>query len=119
MVAVDKRDRETLLHIIEKHILPGSIIISDFWKPYDILSERDFTHLKVNHSIEYVNSDGDHTNKIEGHWRQAKSKLPCFGVRKHHFDTHLGEFMWRYSNKGNDLFNNFIYQITQIYAFDD
>ena len=78
----------------------------------------DFIHLKVNHSIEYVNSDGDHTNKIEGHWRQAKSKLPSFGVRKNeknHFNSHLGEFLWRYVNKGKDMFAAFVKEITEIY----
>ena len=115
MVAVERRDRDTLLPIIEKYILPGTIIISDYWKPYDILSEMDFIHLKVNHSIEYVNSDRDHTNKIEGHWRQAKSKFPSFGVRKNHFNSHLEEFMWRYVNKGKDMFAAFVKEITEIY----
>jgi len=67
LVAVEKRDRETLIPIIQRWIKPGSIIISDFWKPYDVLNELGYTHCKVNHSVEYVNEDGDHTNKIEGH----------------------------------------------------
>lgn len=115
MIAVDKRDRNTLLPIIEQYILPGSIIISDCWKAYDILGEKDYLHFKVNHSIEFVNSEGDHTNKIEGHWRQAKSKMPSFGVTKAHFKSHLGEFMWRYMNKDKDLFTDFVQCITKIY----
>ena len=50
------------------YLLPGTTIISDYWKPYD------------NHSIEFVIINGDHTNKIEGHWRKAKKHLPPFGV---------------------------------------
>lgn len=115
MVAVDKRDRETLLPIIERYILPGTTIISDYWKAYDILNEMDFTHFKVNNSIEFVNSDGENTNKIEGHWRQAKSKMPSFGVQKHLFKSHLREFMWRYANKNEDLFVKFVKCITHIY----
>ena len=42
-------------------------------------------HRTVNHSIEFVKDSGDSTNKIEGHWRHAKVKMPPFGVRKHHF----------------------------------
>ena len=115
MVAVEKRDRDTLIPIICKYILPGTTIISDYWKPYDILSEMDFVHLKVNHSIEFVNVNGDHTNKIEGHWRQAKKHLPPFGVRKALFSSHLAEFMWRYSNNGKDLFKCIISDIATVY----
>lgn len=115
MVPVEKRNRETLIPIIQKFILPGTIIISDYWKAYDILDEIDYVHLKVNHSIEFVNIEGDNTNKIEGHWRQAKSNLPKFGIRKHLFGSHLGEFMWRYANKEKDLFQQIIKDINKIY----
>ena len=53
-----------------------------------------------------MNADGDHTNKIEGHWRQAK--MPNFGVRKSMFSSHLAEFLWRYEHKGKDLFETFL-----------
>ena len=48
-----------------------------------------------------------HTNKIEGHWRQAKAKMPSCGVRKYMFSSHLAEFLWRYEQKGKDLFETF------------
>lgn len=115
MVAVEKRDRQTLLPIIEQYISPGSIIISDCWKAYDVLSELDYQHLKVNHSIQFVNSEGDNTNKIEGHWRQAKAQLPSFGTNKRLFDSHLGEFMWRYANKDSDRFLEFLKLVSTIY----
>ena len=71
--------------------------------------------IRVNHSIEFVNSDGDHTNKIEGHWRVAKAQMPSFGVRKIYFSSHLAEFMWRYSNRDEDLFSCFIRDASNIY----
>ena len=67
MIPVEKHDRDTSLPIIKEFIAPGTTIISDCWKAYDTLNQHDFEHLIVNHSIEVVNSDGDHTNKIEGH----------------------------------------------------
>lgn len=119
LVAVEKRDRETLIPIIKNWILPGTTIVSDFWKPYDILSELDFEHLKVNHSVEFVNCNGDHTNKIEGHWRQVKSTLPSFGVKKSHFSSYMAEFMWRYANKDQDLFSKFICDLSSVYLSDE
>ena len=99
-------------------ILPGTTIISDCWKAYDTLSREDYIHLKVNHSLEFVNSDGDHTNKIEGHWRVAKAGLPKFGRRKYHMSSYLAEFMWRYEHKGDDLFTAMLEAMSTL-DFDD
>ena len=96
MAAVEKRDEATLLPLIQKHIAPGTTIISGCWKAYRNLEK----HRLVNYSKEFVSDEGFHTNKIEGHWRQAKSKLSSFGVRKSMFSSHLAEFLWRYENKG-------------------
>ena len=80
MAALDKRDEATLLPLIQKHIAPGTTIISDCWKAYCNLEKHGYEHHLVNHSKEFVSDEGFHTNKIEGHWRQAKSKLANFGV---------------------------------------
>ena len=116
MVAVDKRDEATLLPLIERWIEPGTVIISDCWKAYCNLEKHGYTHRTVNHSKEFVNEQGDSTNKIEGHWRQAKVKLPPFGVRKHHFSSYLAEFMWRYKNREDDLFEIFLRDVKKLYS---
>lgn len=115
LVAVEKRDEATLLPIIQKWIEPGTIIISDCWKAYCNLEKYGYTHRTVNHSKEFVNENGDSTNKMEGHWRQAKCKLPSFGVRKHHFSSYLAEFMWRYMNRDQDLFEIFLQDVKKLY----
>ena len=115
LVAVEKRDEATLLPIIQKWIAPGTIIVSDCWKAYCNLEKHGYEHRTVNHSVEFVNDDGDHTNKIEGHWRQAKCKLPKFGVRKHLFSTYLAEFIWRYLHRGEDLFAVFLSDVKKVY----
>ena len=45
-----------------------------------------------------MNENGEHTNKIEGHWRHAKLLMPSFGARKNLFasildqmDTEIGK----------------------------
>ena len=93
---MEKRDEATLLSIIEKWIEPGTVIIPDCWKVYCNLAKYGHRHFTVNHSQEFVNAAGQSTNKMEGHWRQAKIKLPLFGVRKHQFSSYLAEFKWRY-----------------------
>lgn len=43
----------TLLPLIKEWILPETTIMSDCWKPYDILGEEGYHHLRVNHSITF------------------------------------------------------------------
>ena len=64
MAAVDKRDEATLLPLIQKHIAPGTTIISDCWKAYCNLEKHGYEHRLVNHSKEFVSDEGFHTNKI-------------------------------------------------------
>ena len=116
LIPVDKRDEQTLLPIIQKWIKPGTTIISDCWKAYTNLEKYGYTHKTLNHSEEFVNKDGDSTNKIEGHWRHPKVKILLLCVRKHHFSPYLSEFMWRYRSRDNDLFEMFIGDVKKIYA---
>ena len=66
LTTVPSRDKNTLLPILKHKIKPGTTIISDCWKSYDCLSEEDFEHLTVNHSVNFVDSQtGCHTQNIE------------------------------------------------------
>ena len=84
------------------------------------LTVKNQAHIKVsnkeslNHSVTFVNSDGHHTSKIEGHWRHAKAVLPSFGRRKYHVASYLAEFMWRYEHKGDDCFHEIMCAIGSI-----
>ena len=55
LVAVEKRDEQTLLPIIKEWIEPGTIIVSDCWKAYSKLETHGYEHRTVNHSREFVN----------------------------------------------------------------
>ena len=84
--------------------------MSDCWKAYNILSQN-YIHLKVNHSMEFVHENGDHTNKIEGHWRHAKLVLPSFGARKNLFASYVDKFTWGYEHKEDGLFETIMKNI--------
>ena len=73
-----KRDRETLLPIIEEHTLPGTIIHSDCWAAYRRVAELATVaqHGTVNHSRHFVDPQTEvHTQAIESYWARAKAKL--------------------------------------------
>ena len=65
LVAEHDRSQETLLSVIKEWIKPGTSVYSDCWKSYDCLTDEGFEHLKVNHSLTFVDPDsGCLTNTI-------------------------------------------------------
>jgi len=75
LVFVPSRSRETLLSIISKRILPGTLIINDKWKAHDTISEGGkYLHQSVNHSLFLVSPDDPkvHTQNIKNCWLHAK-----------------------------------------------
>lgn len=112
---VEDRTEKTLLTLIQEWIKPGTTIVSDCWKGYINLEKHGFLHKTVNHSVEFVNDEGYHTNKIEGHWRQMKVSLPTHGRKKEHYSSYLAEFIWRYVNRGEDLFKTFLKDVVSVH----
>jgi transposase-like protein len=83
MLPVEKRNAETLISIILKHVAPGTTIISDCWKAYSSLGSLGFQHLTVNHSINFKDPiTKAHTNTIESLWQAVKRSLPQSSRRK-------------------------------------
>ncbi|KAK4476182.1 hypothetical protein MN116_001396 [Schistosoma mekongi] len=77
------RDRSatTLLALVEKYILPGTIIYSDNFKAYELLSNMGYVHKVVMHRKRFVDpSTGVHTNNIESMWSRVRYHLrPHYG----------------------------------------
>ena len=53
----------TLMPIIERKVVPDSIVCSDGWKGYNVLDVSDFHHFRINHS-ELFADDQTHINGI-------------------------------------------------------
>ncbi|KFD53562.1 hypothetical protein M514_05478 [Trichuris suis] len=72
--------------------------MSDCWRGYHRLSREDYTHLRVNHSINFLHPDDTEvdTQSVESLWAQVKrpNKVRC-GTRRSELDSYLCEFMWR------------------------
>lgn len=95
---VDKRDADTLIPIIERCILPGTLIHSDCWGAYQTLSQRGFRHETVNHSEHFTDPDtGACTNGIEGVWGLIKGwmRRKAFRRCRTTFEDHLREWGFR------------------------
>ena len=88
----------TLIPIIEKKVIPDSIVYSDCWKGYNVLDVSDFKHYRINHSKLFANRQ-NHINGIENFWNQAKRHMRKFnGVPRENFGLFLKECEWRFNN---------------------
>ena len=113
MVVVEDRSAETLLPIIQQHVLPGTRIITDGWRAYNRLPNHDV----VNHTLHFVDPHDPtlHTNTVEGNWGNCKAKFRAkHGTSDALFTSHLQEYMWR-RNFGDNAFGNVLYWIRHYY----
>ena len=121
VVPVDKRDSTTLIPIILARIKQGTTIISDCWKSYNILSQLDYEHLTVNHSINFVDPETyAHTQNVENLWWQIKRQLPDTYTRHDQLYLHLSEYMWRKSKcPESDIFLEFLEDAAKYVRFSE
>ena len=68
ILTVEYHSETTVLPIIKEWVALGNLIISNCWKSYVNVEKHGYTHETINHSNEFVNKNGKHTNKIEGQW---------------------------------------------------
>ena len=109
LVCVERRDAETLLPIIREKIAPGTTIVSDLWAAYNTIGMNGYTHLTVNHSINFVDPvTFANTQRVENMWMRAKrrNKREC-GTKSELLHSYLIEFMWR-EKYGVDAFENIV-----------
>ena len=89
---------QTLMPIIERKVIPDSIVYSDCWRGYNVLDVSDFKHCRINHSKLFVDKQ-NHINGIENFWNQAKRHMRKFnGVPKANFGLFLKQCEWRFNN---------------------
>lgn len=116
--------------------------MSDCWKSYDCLNSQGFQHLKVNHSINFVDPDtgkytfknvvlqinniniillfvlcaGAHTQHIERVWREVRANIPRYGTRSSHLVGYLAEFLFKRAHKYEERLNSFFCAIAELYS---
>ena len=87
-----KRTKPALWPIIQAFVKPETMIYSDGFRGYRKLPNLGYGHKWVDHSKEYVNSEGVHTNQIEGLWGVVKRWLPSSGP--YNLQEYLQLFQW-------------------------
>ena len=104
---VENRSKATLVPLIKTNVKNTSTIYHDDWSSYRNLHEEGYSHGTVNHTVEFISSDGVCTNTIEGIWANVKQRIrDMHGVRTTHLQTILDEFCFKYMFRGK-LYNQF------------
>ncbi|KMQ89871.1 putative transposase-like protein, partial [Lasius niger] len=120
IVQVPDRTEKTLLNLIKEWILDGTTIISDCWRSYDCLNSEGFQHLKVNHSMNFVDPDtGAHTQHIERVCREVRANIPQYGTRSSHLVGYLAEFLFKRVHKYEERLNSFFLHDCGIVSTED
>lgn len=88
---------DTLMPIMERMIVPDSIVYTDGFAGYDALDVSDFHHVRIHHRERFADAR-NHINGIENFWSQAKRHLRRFnGIPKQSFYLFLKECEWRFN----------------------
>jgi transposase len=104
---------ETLKNLINKHVVPGSVIYTDEYPAYNTISEgRRYIHRRIKHaSGVYVQGD-IHTNTVEGLWSLIKRGIGgvYHSVSPDNLQNYLDEYCFRYNRRheGNTQFKSIL-----------
>lgn len=114
---VEQSDEATLIPLIQRFILPGSIIHSDCCKEYSFLNTLGYTHKTVNNSENFVDPVTHvHTRNIKRVWRDIKSWVLRSGVKTSHYKMHLARYLFQSNFSDPDtILHNFLLNIAQLY----
>lgn len=95
IVEINDMKKQTLLTMLRKYIEPGTTIYTDGRPLYNCLTQHGYNHRKVIHSQGFVNSDGTHTQTIEGAWADMKRKIPKIKRNTERLDYYLAEYLFK------------------------
>ena len=64
----------TLYPIIERKVVPDSIVYSDCWRGYNVLVISEFKHFRINHSKLFADKK-NHINVIDNFWSSLPGRV--------------------------------------------
>lgn len=112
-----RRDKETLIPLIQRYIKPGSIIMSDCWAAYSRLSELGYRHHQINHSENFVDPSDEtiHTQCIERLWGSLKKKCKRPGMKKLYLRQYISRFLFLEAYEPEERLHIFLIEAKKFY----
>uniref|UniRef100_A0A5S6QED8 DDE_Tnp_IS1595 domain-containing protein n=1 Tax=Trichuris muris TaxID=70415 RepID=A0A5S6QED8_TRIMR len=115
---MQNRSAATLISVIKENVAAGSTVVTDEWRGCYGLADEHYTHLRVNHWINFVDPvSGAHTQTVESLWSHAKQGNKARrGTHRTKLDSYLCEFVWsRRLNQGEHPFEKILCAIAERY----
>jgi transposase len=92
--------RSTLIPIIQKKVIPDSIVYTDSYAVYNVLDVSGGHHFRIDHTKAFVTQRHNYINGIENFWAQAKRHLRRYnGIPRANFHLFLKECEWRFNDR--------------------
>ena len=112
-----RRDSDTLIPLIEKHVLRGTVIHTDCWAAYRCLRERGFEHYTVNHQENFVDPTDKtiRTQKVERLWRDVKEWCSRPGNRVKYVHQYLGRYVFLKQVPSEERVHHFLVAAAALY----
>lgn len=117
---VGRRNAQTMIPIILRHVRAGSIVQSDEWRTYRVLLRFPaYRRRAVNHGQNFMDplDPANHTQNVEslnGRWRKYVRMRQ--GIKDHPLRLHLSEFCWRQRfGERSRVFFNLWSHVSEVY----
>ncbi len=123
--AIESAGKDELLGLIQKHVVPGSVIYTDEYPPYTGISKlrgKDgkparFRHYQIRHSDGVYVRGHIHTNSVEGFWSLVKRGISgvYHSVGQSYLQSYLDEYTFRYNRRhmGNQQFRAILQRVSE------
>lgn len=114
---------QNLIPLIQKHILPGSVIVSNRWSAYSTVSDHGYIHRVINHSGDLLDEENAeaHTKNIELLWHDVKEWRLKPGNRPQLYKQYLARTLFLQQHTFKDIHHHFFCEVARMYPpqFDE
>ena len=105
--SVPNAKKETLRALVNSNVAPGSIVSTDEFVSYGLLTPDGFHHGAVKHGAkewafyDYRQKAMHHTNSVEGFWKLFKNSISSthIHISAKYMDRYLAEFTYRTNHR--------------------
>ena len=109
-VVLKQEKAASIIPLIKKYVSGDALIMTDSGSAFNsIYVDLGNQHLKVNHSVEYMTTDGTNNNMSESFFsRLRRAEFGTYnGMRPQYFAFYAAEFAWRNDTKNLSLREKF------------
>ncbi|XP_063613495.1 uncharacterized protein LOC134786772 [Penaeus indicus] len=108
---------QNLMSLIQKFILPGSVIVSNRWNAYSSINNYDYIHQVINHSGDSTDEENAqaHTQSTELLWRDIKEWTPGPGNRLQFYKQYLSRLLFLQHHTFSNINHYFFREVARMY----